>query len=110
MKSKILIIDDETILRETFKEFLTQAGYDAVTADGYQSALDVISKQIPDVIFADIMLEKGHTGIDILKEVKNRGLLCPVIIITGQPGIETAAESVRLGAHDYLSKPVEKKF
>jgi len=109
MKGKILIIDDETILRETFKEFLTQAGYDAVTADGYQSALDVISKQIPDVILADIMLEKGHTGIDILKEVKNRGLLCPVIMITGQPGIDTAAESVRLGAHDYLAKPVEKK-
>jgi len=109
MKGRILIIDDETILRETFKEFLVQDGYDVVTADGYRSALDEISKQHPDVILADILLEKGFTGIDILKEIKTQGLLCPVIMVTGQPDIDTAAESVRLGAHDYLSKPVKKQ-
>jgi len=109
MKGRILIVDDEEIMRETYKALLVNDGYDAVTAGSYRSALEAISSQMPDVILADVVLEKGYTGIDILKEVKTRGLLCPVIMVTGQPGIDTAAESVRLGAHDYLSKPVEKK-
>lgn len=106
-KNKILIIEDEEILRFTFKSFLLKEGHEVITAVDYSSALRLISESEPDLIIADIILG-GNTGIDLLRKVKEIGIQCPVIMITGQPTIETASESVRLGAYDYLSKPVEK--
>ena len=103
----ILLIEDEEILRFTFKSFLTKAGYEVITAEDYDTALKVISEIDLDVIIADIVL-RGHTGLDVLKEVGTKGMRTPVIMITGKPSIETASEAVRLGAYDYLTKPVEK--
>ncbi|MBL7204901.1 MAG: sigma 54-interacting transcriptional regulator [Desulfobacteraceae bacterium] len=108
MKGKILIIDDEESIRFTFQSFLSNEGHEVVTAEDYDSAVEVLSKTNVDLVFADIILG-GHTGIDILREVKNRDMQCPVIIITGEPTLETAADSVRLGAFDYLAKPVRKE-
>jgi PAS domain S-box-containing protein len=105
---RILIIDDEESIRFAFKTHLSKEGYEVLTAEDYNSALEVISRTDLDVIIADVILG-GHTGIDILGEVKNRGMHCPVIMITGEPNIETAADSVRLGAFDYLPKPVRKE-
>jgi len=105
---KILVIDDEESIRFTFKSFLSNEGYEVLTAADYASALEIISGHDLDLIFADIML-KEQTGIGILREVKDRGLRCPVVIITGVPNIENAAESVRLGAFDYLAKPLKKE-
>jgi PAS domain S-box-containing protein len=104
----ILLIEDEEILRFTFKSFLSKEGYEVVTAEDYNTALEIISGTDLDLIIADIIL-KGHTGLDILKEVRSRGMQCPVIMITGKPSIESAAEAVRLGAYDYLTKPVQKE-
>lgn len=103
----ILIIEDEEILRFTFKSFLSKQGHEVTTAEDYDTALKVISEVDLDLIIADIVL-RGHTGLDILREVRAREMLCPVIVITGKPSIETASEAVRLGAYDYLVKPVEK--
>jgi PAS domain S-box-containing protein len=58
-----------------------------------------------DLIIADIILEEG-TGMDILREVRRRNLGCPVVLVTGYPNVQSAAEAVRLGAQDYLVKPV----
>jgi PAS domain S-box-containing protein len=103
----ILLIEDEEILRFTFKSFLIKAGHEVVTAEDYDAALKVISESELDLIIADIVL-KGHTGLDILREVRAKGMRTPVVMITGKPSIETASEAVRLGAYDYLIKPVEK--
>jgi len=108
MKGKILIIDDEEGIRISFQSFLSEEGYDVITTEDYDSAMKAIAKNQIDLIFADIILG-GYTGIDLLREVKNRDLRCPVIIITGEPTLETATESVRLGAFDYLTKPVLKE-
>ncbi len=78
-----------------------------ITVKDYHSAMEVISTTEVDLIVADIVLGR-HTGIGILQEVKERGLSCPVVMITGQPSIETEKESVRLGAFRYLTKPVRK--
>ncbi len=103
----ILLIEDEEILRFTFKSFLSKAGHEVITAEDYDAALKVISEIELDLIIADIVL-KGHTGLDVLKEVRTKGMRTPVIMITGKPSIETASEAVRLGAYDYLTKPVGK--
>ncbi|BCA80714.1 sigma-54 dependent transcriptional regulator [Desulfuromonas sp. AOP6] len=105
MAQKILIIDDEESIRFTFSSFLVEEGYAVETAANYTEAMDRLAAGGVDLIFSDILLG-GDSGIDILQEVRSQGIDVPVIMITGFPGVETAREAVRLGAFDYLSKPV----
>ncbi|MGR3317669.1 MAG: sigma-54 dependent transcriptional regulator [Candidatus Anammoxibacter sp.] len=108
MKPKILLIDDEEILLTTFKIFLLDEGYEVSTANDYNEALTSIAQTEFDLILTDILLDCDNTGIDILREVKTRNLTSPVVLITGNPDIETASEAVRQGAYDYICKPVGK--
>jgi len=103
--AKILIIDDEECIVYTFESFLSDEGHEVLTAKTYDDALKHISGTNVDVVFSDILLG-GKTGIDVLREVKARGLTCPVVVITGFPDVRTASEAVRLGAFDYVAKPV----
>lgn len=110
MKPKILIIDDEDSILSLFKRFLSLSNYDVFSALDYSSALKIIYEVEPDLIISDIMLEGRKNGIDILKNVKKNNLSSSVIMITAVPDIETAAEAVRMGAFDYITKPVKKDF
>ncbi|MCE5243585.1 MAG: sigma 54-interacting transcriptional regulator [Syntrophobacteraceae bacterium] len=108
MSARILVIDDEDSIRFTFERFLKAAGHIVTTAATCTEALARINETSFDVVFADIILGDG-TGIDILREIKAKGLTCPVIMITGDPGVETAADSIRLGAFDYIPKPINQQ-
>jgi len=107
MKGAILIVDDEKTIRFTLSSFLADEGIEVKTAESYEAALAAMADTCFDVIFADIILG-GRTGIDLLREVKRQGLPSLLVVITGKPDIDTAAESVRLGAFDYIPKPVRK--
>ncbi len=108
LKGRILIVDDEEGIRYTSRAFLTKEGHEVTTAESYDFALKTLSETEYDLIFMDIILG-GHSGMDLLREVKKRGLRCPVIMITGEPNLDTASESVRLGAFDYVAKPLVKR-
>jgi two-component system, NtrC family, response regulator HydG len=108
MKSKILIVDDEENIRFGFKMILADQGHDVMTAMDFDSALKIILDSTPDLIITDIILG-GYTGIDLLHEIKDRKLTCPVIMITGEPNMETSTQAVRLGAFDYITKPIRKE-
>jgi PAS domain S-box-containing protein len=104
----ILVVDDEESLRLTFQIFLQRQGYEKVlTASCFEEALTAVAENSFDLIVSDIVLE-GKTGIDLLRRVREMGLECPVVMVTGYPNVETASEAVRLGAYDYISKPVDK--
>jgi len=105
--AKILVIDDEESIRYTFANFLSEEGHEVVTAPNYAEGIAQISECDFDLVFSDIILG-GRTGVDILRGVRERNLVCPVVMVTGYPTVETAAEAVRLGAFDYLQKPVEQ--
>ncbi|MGD9947029.1 MAG: sigma-54 dependent transcriptional regulator [Desulfobulbus sp.] len=108
-ETAILVIDDEESLRNTFQFFLQNQGYGPVhTASSFEEALQALGRQSYDLIISDIVLG-GNTGIDVLKRVREMGLSCPMVMITGYPTVETAAEAVRLGAFDYIPKPVDKE-
>ena len=107
MKPDILVIDDEECIRYTFEAILKENGYNVTVASDYEEALKKISHENFDIIFSDILLG-GDTGIDLLRKIKERKLICPVIMITGYPNIETAGEAIRLGAFDYIPKPVNQ--
>ncbi|MBI5748820.1 MAG: sigma-54-dependent Fis family transcriptional regulator [Nitrospinae bacterium] len=107
MDSRILVVDDEESIRFTFENFLSEEGYKVFTARNYNEAVSMLSQEEFDLVFADIILE-DMTGVDILRQVKEKKLNCPVIMITGEPNIETASDALRLGAFDYIPKPVRQ--
>lgn len=105
---RILVIDDEESLRLTFEMFLKRAGYGAVIGvSTFEAAIAAIQREDFDLIISDIVLE-GTSGIDILRHVREHGKKTPVVLVTGYPNIDTAVEAVRLGAFDYVPKPVKK--
>lgn len=107
--SRILIVDDEASIRLTFEMFLAREGYGPiVTASTLQEALEAISEQSFDLIISDIVLE-GERGTELLSKIRESGITCPVVMVTGFPNLDTAAEAVRYGAFDYISKPVNKE-
>jgi two-component system response regulator HydG len=108
VKVKILIIDDEESIRITIKEFLLKEGYDTLEAKSFEETIKIINTERIDVVLSDIVLG-GKSGIDVLRNVNERDLKCPVVLFTGYPSLETASEAVRLGAYDYITKPVEKE-
>ena len=105
---RILLVDDEESLRLTFEMLLKRAGYESVTGvSSFDEAINIVEQEDFDLIISDIVLQ-GASGIDLLRQIKEMGKTCPVVMITGYPNIETAAEAVRLGAFDYVPKPVKK--
>jgi len=104
----ILVIDDEESIRFTFERFLTLEGYSVVTARDCREAWARINEGAVDLVFADIVLPDG-TGMDVLGEIKRTQPACPVIMMTAYPSVETARESLRLGASDYITKPVRQQ-
>jgi DNA-binding NtrC family response regulator len=107
MPGKFLIVDDEKSLRRSFSAFLAAAGHETAMAASFDEAVDLLAAREFDVVFSDILLG-AQTGIDLLEEIKKRNLDCLVVMVTGYPSTETAVDAVRLGAFDYLAKPVLK--
>ncbi len=107
--ARILVIDDEESLRYTFQSFLQKEGHQVRTAASYEEAMAAISDDAGfELIFADIVLQGSYTGLDFLMHAYEQGVDCPIIMITGQPEVESAAEAVRQGAFDYIPKPVRR--
>jgi len=106
--AEVLIVDDEECIRHTFRRYLEQERHTATAVPDFAEAIGSISERQFDLVICDIVLG-GNTGIDLLREVRARGLDCPVVMMTGYPDHRTAAEAVRLGAFDYLAKPVEQE-
>ena len=107
LKRKILVVDDEESIRFTFSYFLKEEGYDVVTASDLKSARRILFHTQLDLIFIDIVLG-GESGLDLLKQVKSLYLKHPVVMITGNPTLDNATDALRLGAFDFLLKPVRK--
>lgn len=103
----VLVVDDEESIRFTFETFLSKAGYTVLSAEKLAAAQLRLEEKAIDLIFCDILLPDG-SGIDLLKYVRQAEHDCPVVMITGQPAIDTAAAAVRTGAYDYLVKPIRK--
>lgn len=103
--SNILIVEDEDVLRLTFARFLEADGHHVETAASYDEAVENLDDADFQVIVTDIILG-GNTGVDLLRHVRENLPKAKVIMITGEPTVETASEAVRLGAFDYLAKPV----
>jgi two-component system, NtrC family, response regulator HydG len=108
MKMNILVIDNEESIRFSFSRFLAAEGYKVITAESYLQALSRMDEMKFDLILAAMILDDGW-GIDILQEVMQRNLKTRVIIMTAYPSRETAQDSFRMHAVDYLAKPLTQE-
>lgn len=101
---KILIIEDEMVMRETLQTFFIQEEFLVETAYNFNTALDKISVYDYDCILLDIMLP-GGSGLELLKEIKKLNKPDTVIIISAKDSIDDKVKGLELGADDYLAKP-----
>ena len=102
----VLVVDDEPDIRELVGEILEDEGYRVSTAENGEQARQALRDSKPDLIFLDIWMPELD-GITLLKELsENKGLPCPVIMMSGHGTVETAVEATRLGAYDFLEKPI----
>jgi two-component system nitrogen regulation response regulator NtrX len=102
----ILVVDDEPDIRSLMQEILQDEGYSVATAEGGEAARKARRVRRPDLILLDIWMEDVD-GITLLREwSENGGLPCPVVMISGHGTVETAVEATRLGAYDFIEKPI----
>lgn len=106
--SKILIVDDEPSLRVTLTAFLKKEGYETYNVPSAIDALEFLAMNTIDVIVTDIIMP-GMTGIDLMDKIREISQDIRVIVMTGEPTIETAVSAVKQGASDYLSKPIKRE-
>ena len=105
MTGKILIVDDDELIRKSLCEVLKMAGYDVIAAESGIDALDILKVQRCDVVVSDLKMP-GLDGIGLLKRIKEQIDDTAVIIATSYGTIETAVEAMKFGASDYILKPI----
>ena len=103
---KVLVVDDDEIVRLSHMRTLAGQSCNVEAARGGEQALENMQRQPADVVLLDLRMP-GMDGLATLKTMKERWPATEVVIITGYPSVYTAREAVRLGAFDYLVKPVD---
>ena len=106
MSADVLIVDDETDIRELISGILEDEGYETRLAHDSDSALERISERKPSLVVLDIWLQGSRLdGLELLNVIKKTHSDLPVVIISGHGNIETAVSAIKRGAYDYLEKP-----
>ena len=109
MSVEILIVDDNSDIRNILNELIMDAGYKTRVAANYNQALSEIDKKMPDVAILDVKLDKGdNDGIQLLTHIKSKNNNVPVIMISGHANIEMAINSLKHGAFEFVEKPFDR--
>ena len=109
MTAEILIVDDNSDIRNIINDLIIDAGYKTRLAANYNQALLEIDKKLPDVAILDVKLDKGdNDGIELMSHIKSKNKDIPVIIISGHANIEMAVKSLQNGAFEFIEKPFDQ--
>src|SRR5262252_1380302 len=103
-KSRILVIDDESAIRDSLRMTLEYEGYDFIGAATGQEGLALAEREAPDVVLLDVKMP-GMDGIEVLERLRNMNEQLPVVVISGHGTISTAVEATKKGAFDFVEKP-----
>ena len=105
MSTKILIIDDEKLVRESIAIYLEDSGYIVVEAEDGKQGIEHFCEFNPDLVLCDLRMPQLD-GLEVLKKLSALSPDTPIIIVSGAGQIHDVVEALRLGAHDYLVKPI----
>ena len=106
MTDTILIVDDEKDIRLTVGGILGDEGYLVAQASSGPEALERIDESVPEVIILDLWMQNAEQGFDVLARIRDEYAHLPVVVISGHGNIETAVKAVKMGAFDYIEKPL----
>jgi len=105
MKSRILVIDDEAAIRDSLRMILEYEGYEFLGAATGQDGLAMVERENPDLVFLDIKMP-GMDGLEVLQRIKAANDAVPVVMISGHATVTTAVDATKLGALDFIEKPL----
>ncbi len=105
-KPTVLVVDDEGGILETLSSILEDEGYEAITASSGEQALTLVKELSPEVILLDVWMPQGIDGLETLKGIKEITQDSAVIMISGHANIDIAVQATKLGAYDFLEKPL----
>ena len=108
MSGRICIVDDEPFILNTLSSILVDEGYQVTIAKTGREALGVIQQEPPDVVLLDIWMPE-FDGLEVLKRVREQFPNVMVIMMSGHGSVETGVKAMKLGAYDYLEKPLDLK-
>jgi two-component system nitrogen regulation response regulator NtrX len=108
LKPRILVIDDESAIRNSLKMTLEYEGYDVTLGATGEEGVKLIEREAPDLVFLDIKMP-GMDGLEVLQKLKHLTDTTPVVVISGHADIRTAVDATRLGAFDFIEKPLERE-
>jgi len=108
VKPRILVIDDESAIRDSLKMTLEYDGYDVMLAATGEEGVKLIEREAPDLVFLDIKMP-GMDGLEVLQKLRHLVEVTPVVVISGHADINTAVEATKLGAFDFIEKPLERE-
>src|SRR5262245_53227469 len=109
MKGQILVVDDEQETCDLLEMALVRHGFKVTTSTAAQRALDLVGQHDFDVVLTDLSMPE-MSGLDLCERVLGTRPNMPVVVITGQGSLETAIGAIRVGAYDFITKPVDPKL
>ncbi|MBU0690894.1 response regulator [bacterium] len=104
--AQVLVIDDDATYRSILREFIEKAGHSVIEAENADDGVSIFLKEKIDLVISDLMMPV-KSGMDLLHELQRIDPKVLFILVTGYPTIDTATESIKAGAYDFLVKPVE---
>jgi DNA-binding NtrC family response regulator len=107
--ARILVVDDEIVICDVLKEFLTLKGHEVYTALNGRAAIAKVKTERPHIVLLDILMP-GMRGLKVLQEIKRLDPRIAVIMITGVMNRDVAKTAISLGAYDYITKPVDFEY
>jgi two-component system, NtrC family, nitrogen regulation response regulator NtrX len=108
VKPRNLVIDDEAAIRDSLKMTLEYDGYDVMLAATGEEGVKLVEREAPDLVFLDIKMP-GMDGLEVLQKLRHFVEVTPVVVISGHADINTAVEATKLGAFDFIEKPLERE-
>ena len=108
MKPRILVIDDEAAIRDSLKMILEYEGYDVLTAATGEDGIAQLEREAPDLAFLDVKMP-GMDGLEVLQRLRHLVEATPIVVISGHGTVATAVEATKLGAFDFIEKPLERE-
>ena len=103
---KILVIDDEPNIGRLIHDFLTAKGFTVFAALEGIKGIEILEREKPDLVFLDVLMPRMN-GLEVLKQIKKKLPSCAVIMLSAVQEEDTGREAIRLGAYDYLTKPID---